>query len=54
MTTTGRAEMPLIVPRRLQKRAGIKKGDQLKFDVTRHAITITVVRLLHQSPRRFL
>ena len=33
----------MIVPRRLQQKARIKEGDRLKFDVTRHTITITVV-----------
>jgi predicted transcriptional regulator len=52
MTTTARAETPLIVPRRLQQKAGIKEGDQLKFAVARHTITSTVVDRPSYHPSR--
>jgi predicted transcriptional regulator len=42
MTTIAKSQAELIVPATLQRRAGIKPGDKLKFSVARRTITITV------------
>ena len=43
MTTVARNNTPLLVPPKLQRQAGIKTGDRLKFAVSANTITITVV-----------
>ena len=42
MTTIAKSQAELIVPANLQRRAGIKPGDKLKFRVAPRMITITV------------
>jgi bifunctional DNA-binding transcriptional regulator/antitoxin component of YhaV-PrlF toxin-antitoxin module len=43
MTTIAKTETGLVVPSDLQRRAGIKPGDRLKFSVAPRTITISVV-----------
>jgi bifunctional DNA-binding transcriptional regulator/antitoxin component of YhaV-PrlF toxin-antitoxin module len=43
MTTTVKTEAELVVPTTVQRRAGIKKGDRLRFKVSRRTITITAL-----------
>jgi predicted transcriptional regulator len=43
MTITVKSEAELVVPSSVQRQAGIKKGDRLKFKVSPRSITITAV-----------
>jgi bifunctional DNA-binding transcriptional regulator/antitoxin component of YhaV-PrlF toxin-antitoxin module len=43
MTVTVKTGSDLVVPPSVQRRAGIRAGDRLKFKVTQHAILITPV-----------
>jgi hypothetical protein len=43
MTTIAKAEAGLVVPSNLQRKAGIKAGDRLKFSVAPNTITISVI-----------
>jgi bifunctional DNA-binding transcriptional regulator/antitoxin component of YhaV-PrlF toxin-antitoxin module len=43
MTRIAKTEAKLVVPSNLQRRAGIKPGDRLKFSVAPRTITITAV-----------
>lgn len=43
MTTTVKSEAALVVPVSVQRQAGIKQGDRVKFQVSRRTITITAV-----------
>jgi len=43
MTTIVKPEAALVVPASLQRKAGIKGGDRLRFSVTPRTITITVI-----------
>ncbi len=40
MTVTVKNDLPLVVPRSVSRRAGIKRGDQLEFRVSGGVITI--------------
>ncbi|HLF88685.1 MAG TPA: hypothetical protein VI451_07075 [Anaerolineales bacterium] len=43
MTTTVKSEAELVVPASVQRQAGIKQGDRVKFKVSHRTITITAV-----------
>ena len=43
MTTTVKSEAELVVPASVQRQAGIKRGDRVKFQVSHRTITITAV-----------
>src|ERR1039457_5514401 len=43
MTVTVKNGVDLVVPPSVQRRAGIKTGDRLRFKVTEHVIVITPV-----------
>lgn len=43
MTTTLKSEAELVVPASVQRLAGIKQGDRLKFKASHRTITITAV-----------
>lgn len=43
MTVTVKDGLDLVVPPSVRRRAGIKTGDRLKFEVTAHAIVITPI-----------
>ena len=43
MTTTVKSEAELVVPASVQRQAGIKQGDRLKFKASRRTITIKAV-----------
>ena len=43
MTITVKSEAELVVPSSVQRQAGIKQGDRLKFKASPRSITITAV-----------
>jgi hypothetical protein len=52
MTTIAKAETVLVVPPDVQRKAGIKAGDRLKFSVARNTITISVVGASTYKPTK--
>ena len=52
MITVVKSEAEVIVPASLQRRAGIKKGDRIKFKVSPRSITITAVPSPPYRPTR--
>ena len=43
MRSNGKASAQLVVPRSVQRQAGIKTGDRLKFQASNRTITITAI-----------
>ena len=52
MTTIAKTETGLVVPSNLQRQAGIKTGDRLRFSVAPRTITISVVPAPTYKPTR--
>ncbi len=52
MTMVSRTEAELVVPRNLQRQAGIKPGDRLKFSVAPGTITINVMSPATYKPTK--
>ena len=52
MTTTVKSEAALVVPASVQRQAGIKRGDRVKFQASRRTITITALPLPAYKPTK--
>jgi predicted transcriptional regulator len=52
MTTTVKSEAELVVPASVQRQAGIKQGDRVKFKASRRTITITALPAPTYKPTR--